>query len=108
MGLVEEKVRAQIRKGVLIQTKTPGPVRSTQGTKLGVCPGRDIPQLPSYCSQLKSPPFPDILENAEEHRENVNSQISCEDKQSETNGKEQVDCCSIEHYSALEGGSNST
>ena len=79
MGLVEEKVRAQIRKGVLIQTKTPGPVRSTQVTKLGVRPGRDSPQAASYYSQLQSPPFPNVLENAEDYREEINSQVSRED-----------------------------
>ena len=83
-------------------------VLSIQATRLGIVPVRDSPQLASYRSQLKSPPSLDILEDVEEHREDVNCQISHEDNQSEINGKEQVDCCSMEHYSALEGGSNST
>ena len=80
MSWVEKEVCAQTRKRVLTRTNLSGLALSTQATMSGVGPVRDIPQLPSYCSQLKSPPFPDILENAEEHRENVNSQISCEDK----------------------------
>ena len=79
MGLVEEIVRAQVRKWVLIQTKTPGLARSIQVTMSGVSPGREGPQAASYYSQLQSPPFPNVLENAEDYREEINSQVSRED-----------------------------
>ena len=79
MGLVEEKVRAQVRKGVLIQTKTPGLVLSIQVTRSGVSPGRDSPQAASYYSQLQSPPFPNVLENAEDYREEIDSKVSREE-----------------------------
>ena len=79
MGLVEEIVRAQVRKWVLIRTKTQGLARSIQVTMSGVSPGRDSPQAASYYSQLQSPPFPNVLENAEDYREEINSQVSRED-----------------------------
>ena len=79
MGLVEEIVRAQVRKWVLIQTKTPGLARSIQVTRTGACRGRDSPQAASYCSQLQSPPFPNVLENAEDYREEIDSQVSREE-----------------------------
>ena len=79
MGLVEEIVRAQVRKGVLIQTKTPGLARSIQVTSSGVSPARASPQAASYYSQLQSPPFPNVLENAEDYREEIDSQVSREE-----------------------------
>ena len=78
MGLVEEIVRAQVRKGVLIQTKTPGLARSIQVTMSGVSHGRDSPQAASCYSQLQSPPFPNVLENAEDYREEIDSKVSRE------------------------------
>ena len=79
MGLVEEKVRAQVRKGVLIQTKTLGLARSIQVTSSGVSPARAGPQAASYYSQLQSPPFPNVLENAEDYREEIDSKVSREE-----------------------------
>ena len=73
-----------------MQTRRSGSVRVQSG-----------PQLTSYHSHLKAPPSSNILEDEEEYREDVDSEIGREDDQSVTNGKEQVDVCPIEHYSAL-------